>query len=223
VQASVFRVCHRASLNTRADACNVVIQQLEKKLMKSTLFAIALATAGLAASPALSHAADAGGFFINGNIGESSLDHGPYNDNDTGYMGNIGYRWALNPSVALGIEGGYTDLGKFAPRNGQEGLEDASIKGWNLGVNGHFNFTPEWYVSGRFGWFGSDLKGQYYDANDAIVTVDGTANKYYVGAGIGYDFSNNFSLGLNYDYYKANKNGLNLDPSLVSVSGEFRF
>jgi opacity protein-like surface antigen len=201
------------------------IQQLEKNLMKSTLLAIALATAGLAVAPVLSHAADngAGGFFINGNIGESSLDHQGYNDNDTGYMGNIGYRWAFSPSVALGVEGGYSDLGKFSPNNPSDGLGQASVKGWTLGVNGHFNFTPEWYVSGRTGIFHSDLKGQYFDATDTIVNVDDTANKFYVGAGVGYDFSNNFSVGLNYDYYKANKNGLNLDPSLVSVSAEFRF
>ena len=202
------------------------IQQLEKKFMKSTLLAIALATTGLALAPALSHAADnngAGGFFINGNIGESSLDHQGYNDNDTAYGFNLGYRWALNPSVALGVEGGYTDLGKFDPRNDSEGLGRASIKGWTLGVNGHFNLTPEWYLSGRTGIFHSDLKGQYFGADDIIVNVDDTANKFYAGAGVGYDFSNNFSLGLNYDYYKANKNGLNLDPSLVSVSAEFRF
>src|SRR5512146_1647068 len=105
--------------------------------MKSTLLAIALATTSLAIAPNLSHAADnAGGFFINGNVGESSLDHGPYNDNDTGYMGNIGYRWALNPNVALGVEGGYTDLGKFSPRSGQEDLSMASLPGWTLRVNG---------------------------------------------------------------------------------------
>jgi OOP family OmpA-OmpF porin/outer membrane immunogenic protein len=194
--------------------------------MKSTLFAIALATAGLAVASAPSHAADnngAGGFFINGNIGESSLDHQGYNDSDTGYMGNIGYRWAFTPGVALGVEGGYTDLGKFSPKNGGDGLPQASLKGWTLGVNGHFNLTPEWYLSGRTGIFHSDLKGGYFSTPDTIVYVDDTANKFYAGGGVGYDFSNNFSLGLNYDYYKANKNGLNLDPSLVSVSAEFRF
>ena len=195
--------------------------------MKSTLFAIALATAGFAVAPALSHAADnngAGGFFINGNIGESSLDHQGYNDDDTGYMGNIGYRWAFNPSVALGVEGGYTDLGKFSPKNsGDAAIGDASLKGWTLGVNGHFNLTPEWYLSGRTGIFHSDLKGGYFNTPDTVVYVDDTANKFYAGAGVGYDFSNNFSLGLNYDYYKANKNGLNLDPSMFSVSAEFRF
>lgn len=55
------------------------------------------------------------------------------------------------------------------------------------------------------------------------VTVDDSSNKWYAGAGFGYDFSNNFSVGLNYDYYKAEKNGLKFDPDLVSVSAEYRF
>ena len=73
--------------------------------MKSTLFAIALASAGLSAAPALSHAADGsnGGFFVNGNVGRSSLDAGPYNSDDTGYDVNLGYRWSLNPNVGIGL------------------------------------------------------------------------------------------------------------------------
>jgi len=195
--------------------------------MKTTLFALALASAGLAAAPAMSHAADAngpgGGFFINGNIGQSSLSKGAYDDNDTGYAGNIGYRWALNPNVALGIEGGYTDLGKFDPKSGSDGLGRASVKGWTAGVNGHFNITPEWYLSGRAGLFRADIKGSYLDESASPVNVDDTSSKYYAGAGVGYDFSNNFSVGVNYDYYKADKNGLKFDPSLVSVSAEYRF
>ena len=65
--------------------------------MKNTLLAIALATASLTAVPAISHAADnngAGGFFVNGNVGQSNLDKGIYDDTDTGYGVNLGYRWA---------------------------------------------------------------------------------------------------------------------------------
>ena len=195
--------------------------------MKTTLAAIALASAGLLAVPAVSHAQDAynGGFFVNGNVGRSSLDTGPYNDNDTGYQANIGYRWSLNPNVALGIEGGYADLGKFDTRSSYSGLGlgRASVKGWTAGVNGHFNITPEWYVSGRAGLFRADLKGGYLDATDLPVPVDDTSTKYYAGAGFGYDFANNFSVGVNYDYYKAKTNGLKFDPNLVSVSAEVRF
>ena len=188
--------------------------------MKNTLLAIALATAGLTALPLTSHAADQSGFFINGNVGDSNLSKGLYDDDDTGFGANVGYRWAVAPNVLLGIEGGYTDLGSFSTKNQFRGLgvPDAELSGWNLGANGHFNITDNWYISGRAGWFRGDIKGGYIDAND-----DDTANKWYAGAGFGYDFSNNFGIGLNYDYYKADKSNLDLNADLISVSAEYRF
>ena len=204
--------------------------------MKLTLIALGLVAAGLVAVPVSSHAAngDNGGFFINGNVGQSSLDKGAYNASDTGYGLNLGYRWAMSPSVAFGIEGGYTDLGNFDVNSGFAGLglPQAKVEGWNLGVNGHFNVTPNWYVSGRTGLFRADLKGvtgPYVTTTGTPVTglsfipVDDTSNKYYAGVGVGYDFSNNASIGVNYDYYKVNKSGMNFNPDLVSVSAEYRF
>ena len=191
--------------------------------MKNTLIAIALATAGFLAAPIASHAADTSGFFINGNIGQSNVSEKLYDDDDTGFAGNIGYRWALSPGVLLGIEGGYTDLGKFSPKSPLLGVGDAELNGWTLGVNGHFNVTENWYVSGRAGWFNGDIKGDYLNIDGDVVRVDDTSNKWYAGAGFGYDFSNNFSVGLNYDYYQADKNNLDLNSDLISVSAEYRF
>lgn len=196
--------------------------------MKNTLLAIALASTGMITVPVLSHAADNdnGGFFINGNVGQSNLDKGAYNDSDTGYGANIGYRWALSPSVALGVEGGYTKLGSFDPKSSFDvpGLSRAEVEGLTAGVNGHFNINPNWYVSAHGGLFRGDLKGSYVvAASTPPVNVDDTSTKYYAGAGFGYDFSNNLSVGLNYDYFKTDKSGLSLDPSLVSVSAEYRF
>lgn len=193
--------------------------------MKNTLIAIALATAGLTALPLTSKAADNnGGFFINGNVGDSNVSKGLYDDDDTGFGANVGYRWAVAPNVLLGVEGGYTDLGKFSTKGNVVGpFPDAEIKGWTLGANGHFNITPNWYVSGRAGLFRADIKGGYFDGANNAVLVDDTANKWYAGAGFGYDFSNNFGIGLNYDYYKADKNNLDLNADLISVSAEYRF
>ncbi len=195
--------------------------------MKNTLFALALATAGCAVLPAAHAADDHDGFFINGNAGQSNLSKNGYDDNDTGYGANVGYRWAVSPSVLLGVEGGYTDLGSFSPKSGLSAastpIGDASIKGWNLGVNGHFNLTDNWYLSGRTGFFRADLKGGYLDGTGVPVRVDDNSNKWYAGAGFGYDFNSNVSVGLNYDYYKADKAGLKVDPDLVSLSAEYRF
>ncbi len=197
--------------------------------MKTTLLALALSAAALAL-PLASHAADAGGFFVNGGLGQSDVDKGIYNDNETAGYANIGYRWALSPAAALGFEGGYTSQGTYSPNGGFADLPKGKASGWTLGVNGHFNFTPEWYVSGRFGGYFADIKGSYFPGGLSVnplstdaVYVNGNSTDYYAGAGIGYDFSNNFSIGVNYDYYKASKNGLTLDPNLFSVSGEFRF
>ncbi|MBS0556481.1 MAG: porin family protein [Proteobacteria bacterium] len=202
--------------------------------MRNTLIALAM-TAAFAAVPAVSYAdnGDAGGAFINGSVGQSNLDKGIYNDNDTGYGVNIGYRWAINPNVALGIEGGYTDLGSFGYSGSSTGVfPNAEIKGWTAGVNGHFNVTPQWYISGRAGLFRADVKGVVgpitttTGSGSSTITynpIDATSTKYYAGAGFGYDFSNNFSLGLNYDYYKVNKAGFSANPDLISVSAEYRF
>ncbi len=204
--------------------------------MKNTLLAIALASVSLAAIPLpsaklLTTTTVRGGFFVNEAISVNpTWSKGLYDDSDTGYGANVGYRWALNPNVALGIEGGYTDLGKFDTKNAYNGLglPNASVKGWTAGVNGHFNLTPEWYLSGRAGLFRADAQGAFATgsvdgSSPAYVSVSDTSTKYYAGAGFGYDFSNNFSVGLNYDYYKTDKNDLNIAPSLVSASAEYRF
>jgi opacity protein-like surface antigen len=199
--------------------------------MKNTLLAIALATAGLVALP-VAHAADSSGFFINGNIGQSNLSKGAYDDSDTGYAANIGYRWAVAPSVLIGVEGGYTDLGSIAPKSSYGFLGNAKITGWNVGANAHFNLTDNWYLSGRAGLFRANLTGGYVNSTGigpdgtpiyGVTHIDDSSNKWYAGAGFGYDFNNNFSVGLNYDYYKAAKNGFSVNPDLVSVSGEYRF
>jgi opacity protein-like surface antigen len=195
--------------------------------MKNTVLAIALAASAFAL-PAISLADSAsnGGFFVNGNVGQSNLSKGAYDDSDTGYGANVGYRWAFSPAVAIGVEAGYTKLGSFDPKSQFDvpGVGRADVKGWNAGLNGHFNLSPNWYVSARGGYFRGDVQGSYIvGPSSAAVFVDDTSNKYYAGAGFGYDFSRNVSVGLNYDYYKTDVGGLKLDPSLVSVSAEYRF
>ena len=199
--------------------------------MNKKVLALALAASAVAL-PVLSMAQSAdqgaGGFFINGQVGRSDLDKGFYNDKDTGYGANVGYRWAFTPNVAIGVEGGYTRLGSFDAKNGAvldlgAPIPQAKVQGWNLGLNGHFNLNPNWYISARGGFFRGDVKGQTFEGPSVTTYVDDTSNKYYAGAGFGYDFNRNVSVGLNYDYYKVDTKGLNLDPHLISVSGEYRF
>lgn len=204
--------------------------------MRNTLLTLALAGVGLCAIPATSRAQDAGNFFINGRIGQTHLNRSAYDlydTRDTGYAANIGYRWALTPNAAIGIEGGYANLGSF-PSNGT--LADlprtARVRGWNLGATGHFNLGDHWFVDARGGFFRPDVRGSFIVLGEtpshgtpiySLVDVDGSASKWYAGVGVGYDFSPNFGVGLNYDYYNAEVSGLDFKPRLVSVSAEYRF
>ncbi|KZC19741.1 MULTISPECIES: porin family protein [Rhodanobacter] len=197
--------------------------------MNKTLLALAFASAGLLAIPAAfaqSAPTHNDGWFINGNVGQASLNHGPYDDSTTGYGINGGYRWALNPSLALGAEVGYNDLGNIHPKNvfNSQPVVDrgkSQLHGWTAGVNGHFNVSPNWYVSARTGIYGWKGHGLSNDVNPVRKGLDNTS--WYAGAGVGYDFSNNVSVGLNYDYYDAKKDRVNLSTDMVSVSAEYRF
>lgn len=196
--------------------------------MKKTFIALALLSAGIAATPVFAQDAPAGnnGWFIGGNIGRAHLNKGFYDGNDTGYAIDGGYRWSFSPNVALGVEAGYNDLGNIKLKSPLSGpplvsTSKSKLHGWTLGVDGHFNLTPNWYVSAHTGiyqWRGHGLSN---DSNPLFRSVSKT--DWYGGAGFGYDFSNNFSVGLNYDYFEAKKNHVNLSTDLISVSAEYRF
>ena len=198
--------------------------------MKKTLIALAFATAGLlAASAASAQSAPAphqSSWFVNGNVGQTHLNQGPYNGHDTGYELNGGYRWAVSPSTLLGFEVGYNDLGNIKLKNAfnsQPVVADtkSQLHGWTIGGNGHFNLNPNWYLSARAGIYQWKGHGYSNDVNPLRRSLNKT--DWYSGVGMGYDFSNNVSLGINYDYFHAKKDNLDLSSDLVSVSAEYRF
>ena len=45
----------------------------------------------------------------------------------------------------------------------------------------------------------------------------------YAGVGVGYDFSDRFSLGLAYDYFGPGKDDVSLQTNTLSLTGEVRF
>ncbi|GAP65622.1 hypothetical protein MBSD_n0912 [Mizugakiibacter sediminis] len=190
--------------------------------MKKSMLALALVACAFAV-PTLSQAADySNGAFINGQAGQSKLKgiHAS-DDTDTGFAINAGYRWAVSPSVLLGVEGGYVDLGKFTDRAPGASAE-FKLSGWNAGVNGKFAIADQWYFSARAGFFSAHRK---LSGNAFGISVSGsdTKSKYYGGIGFGYDFSNNVSVGLNYDRYWANDSDVDAKGDLLSVGAEYRF
>lgn len=213
--------------------------------MKNTLGLLALAAAGLFVLPIIANAQVTEGAFINGNLGSASLDSGPIDGNDTSYGANAGYRWALSPGTLFGFEAGYVDLGSYSepttisvtqisgiggpPAETQiyPARATARMSGWTIGANGRFSLSPNWYVGGRAGFLRAniDLHVRFTGSDAPFVPnrSDFNADGWYAGAGFGYAVSNNFSLGLNYDYYSARKYGFKYDPDVVSVSGEYHF
>jgi OOP family OmpA-OmpF porin len=197
--------------------------------MKKTLLALALATAGLLAVPAVfaqSAPTDNGGWFINGNVGRTSINHGPYDGHDTGYALNGGYRWSLAPSFSLGAEVGYNDLGNIHTKNifnSQSVVTPgkSQLHGWTAGANAHLDLSPNWYISGRTGLYSWTGHGMDNDVNPVRKGLNDTS--WYAGAGVGYNVTSNLSVGLNYDYFDAKKHNIDLSTDMVSASAEYRF
>ena len=96
----------------------------------------------------------------------------------------------------------------------------SELHGWTAGLNGHFNLSPNWYLSARTGIYGWKGKGLSNDNNPVRKGLDDT--NWYAGGGVGYDFSSNVSVGLNYDYFDAQKKNVDLSTDMVSVSAEYR-
>ena len=200
--------------------------------MNKTILVLTISATIMIVAPTISRAADGkSGFFVNANIGQSDLKGNGYSldDSDTGYSINTGYRWAISPAFAFGVEGGYTDPGNFklesvfAPEPPATMLVGkAKLDGVNLGVNAHWNLSDTWYLSGRAGLFSADVKIEY-PASPVPMRASDRSNDLYAGVGVGYDFSERFGLGLNYDRYDVDMQGVNLDTGRLSMGGEFRF
>ena len=197
--------------------------------MTKTLLALALASTGLLAVPAAfaqtTTTSDAG-WFINGNVGRTAIDHGPYDGHDTGYALNGGYRWSLAPNFALGAELGYNDLGNIRASNIFHSAPivapgKSQLHGWTAGVNAHLDLGSNWYLSGRTGLYSWTGHGLSNDINPVSKSL--SDNSWYGGAGVGYNLTRNVSVGVNYDYFGAKKHGVNLSTDMISASAEYRF
>lgn len=192
--------------------------------MKKALAAFALLGTGLLMSPA-SQAKDLTGWFVNGSVGSAAYHaSNSYLDLDTDHgtvaIVNAGYRTQF-----IGFEAGYTDLGSVD--GGSNGYSSRiSGDGWTVGINGHFNPTPNWYISARGGAFVWKLRiNGSYSGNGQFYRGSGTAEStnWYAGVGTGYDIDRHWSLGTHFDYYRMSKRGLDIGNRLFTVSAEYRW
>jgi OOP family OmpA-OmpF porin/outer membrane immunogenic protein len=185
-----------------------------------TISLLAFAVSSLLAVAA-ARAQDTSGFFVNGAVGNGSVDGDVFDDDTTTLQINGGYRWGV-----VGVEGGYVNFNDFDDSFGVLSL-DGSLDGWTLGVNARGNFADNWYVSGRAGAFFWDADGGGFTITPGGTPVaarfsdDGT--DFYAGVGVGYDFNERWSLGLAYDYFGADGDFDEYDADVFSLTGEVRF
>ena len=188
--------------------------------MKKTTLAALIGLSSLVAMPA-AFAQDRSGFFIEGRGGSASIDEDDFDDNTTAFQIGGGYRWG-----AFGVEGGYVSFNDFESES--QGLDiNGQLEGWTLGINGRTNFAEQWYLSGRVGAFFFDADADTVicesPSNCARIEVEDDGTDFYAGVGVGYDFTDQFSMGVAYDYFGADAGDSNLDTNVFSVTAELRF
>lgn len=203
----------------------------------------ALAGALALASASASASSSVGNFFINAGVGQAQYHVGrtdglgyKLDEKDTAGALRFGYAWHVSRDFDLGVEGGYVDLGKLVASYHYENADrsyvvnehaDIGATGWLGGVNGKLNFADHWYVSARAGWLRSTADATYHFSATGYASEYGSGDAdgdgWYGGVGVGYDFTRDFSLGLNFDNYHAKADVDNVLGPVDSNVGTYTF
>jgi hypothetical protein len=184
--------------------------------MSSFRFAAATLAAGFMTLAGTARA-DNDGFFLQASAGRSissyadDVGHGRV---DTATGGLVGYRWAMNDTFALGIEGGQTHLGDFGANRLRgytelfhlpEGSRWAMrARATLLGTTMRWQFARPWVLQAHLGVSRNhvtDSSGNYFSALNHYYTHKSDLDGGYVGVGLGYDIGSHVTLALNVDEY----------------------
>jgi len=189
-------------------------------------FLIAATAVVLAAGSSSAFADEPGAFFVNTNLGQSSYNSGTVTSN-TAFGATVrgGYAW-YSEAWNFGVEAGYADLGTVRGPvniNGVTATESAKAEGPLVGINLKYKFANQWYLSARVGYLHTSVDTRVA----GFGSYDFHGGGGYGGAGVGYDFTNHFSVGLAYDNYRIKYRVLDLNFSgnvgHSSIFAEYRF
>lgn len=152
-------------------------------------------------------------------------------DSSTAVRVTLGYVWHWG--VDFAVEGGYADLGELTSDWADStGSVHTTLKNQGLfgGVKVGYRFARNWHISGRTGLYENRMRQdgvEVYTANNTVVTdrfsYDQTKTRWYAGVGLGVDVTPQFALSLNYDYYAARFEGVDIDIDATTLGAQFRF
>jgi OmpA-OmpF porin, OOP family len=187
---------------------------------KLALAAISAAVSLVTTAALAADASYADNFFVNANAGNSHLSSAPLsNKNAPAYGINFGYRWA----DTFGVEAGYSLLGTAKNKLPTDAFEARlRTNAITLGVNGKYHFSDGIYLSAR----GGIARLNYNLSNSEGLQYQLGRNGYYAGLGMGYDFTPNFGMGVQYDNYRATSGKIfdgHANLGVLSANAEYRF
>jgi OOP family OmpA-OmpF porin len=168
-----------------------------------------LATAAIAVllvSPLAARADDSNGnqldnFYVAGNLGQTQYRTDISHPNSVFQNVRFGWRW----NGTIGAEIGYAYLGhRKDVVNGMGIHRETSVnsRAATLGINGKYDFSRRWFVTGHAGYLRSRRTNEvnYYVLGASRENTSWN-NGWYGGVGVGYNVTQDVSLGLNYDNY----------------------
>jgi OOP family OmpA-OmpF porin len=166
----------------------------------------AVAAALLSAAPAM--AADGGGFYVGGAIGQFSVDEGSFDESDTGYKLVGG--WMFNQYVGGEVE--YIDGGTVEDNN--FGIDSTGI---NAALKGNWPVTEQINLYGKVGYF-------FWDADidltgDSGQEANESGSDLSWGIGAGYDFTDNFGVFGEWEWFQIEE----ADAEFMSLGVVWKF
>jgi outer membrane autotransporter protein len=174
------------------------------------------------AIPFFANAAETSGFYLDGAVGRASSHIGE-SDNTVSLL-DAGYRWSW-----FGLDVGYVDMSRanspiykdqmgIVPQLSRYGSKESGV---TLDASGRWQIGDRWYYTlraGLYSWHNTFYQTTYAPAASHSKSTDSSVS-WNAGLGVGYDFTDNFGVGLRYDAY----HGGDQTTTPLSLTAEVRF
>ena len=179
---------------------------MKRSVLTTSLLAAAL---GLAAFGVQAAEGGKAGFYAGAGAGQSFVDEGAYDDEDTAFSVFGGYQFHRN----FAVEAGYTDFGKIKSNVAGPDLEANAVSLTALGI---LPFTDRFSGYAKAGF-------QRWDLDSAIPGLTGSSNDSgtdpVYGAGLQYRF--NDTVALRAEYTRSELEDIDLDNAQLQVRFDF--